>query len=446
MISKIMRNNNDEAEKLLSKHGRWVVGAVETSLFWPTKNQIVNFDGKDFLLMPAEKKDGQPHQTSPAIALKTSDYNFDAEQGRKELMRFASALSWRERAKLEFVMWSGGSFPIRMITGIHSAIRDYLDGDHLPCPSDENAKSALAFYREGISLDNPFYSFLSFYKAFCVSISDKKSRKNWFSSKKALLNQDIMQRVVEIETSGVEIGMYLYEKCRHSIAHSDQEPYVNPDNTDDHFRLKNDVPVMKNFAEIAIEETFGIKRLSTIYKEHTYELQGFKEEISDNVITYLKSSGGISSDSIEIEIPDEYFVVARRGGEKYSLGSLKIVNGGIVEGGLLLDLATNTNGAVLRIILDFKEEKLKFNPITQMGINKDRSSKELLEAEMAALRFQRCILSNGRLEIWSTDGEKMYGCTEAFVPLNCMVNYEYFDKEITELEKALHGGDNGAGT
>ena len=82
---------------------------------------------------------------------------------------------------------------------------------------------------------------------------------------------------------------------------------------------------MKNFAEIAIEETFGIKRLSTIYKEHTYELQGFKEEISDNVITYLKSSGGISSDSIEIEIPDEYFVVARRGGEKYSLGSLKIL-------------------------------------------------------------------------------------------------------------------------
>lgn len=221
--------------------------------------------------------------------------------------------------------------------------------------------------------------------------------------------------------------------------------YVNPDNTDDHFRLNKDVPVIKNFAEIAIEETFGIKRLSTIYKEHTYELQGFKEAISDDVITYLKS-GGISSESTEIAIPDEYFVVARRGGERYSLGCLKIVNGGIVEGGLLLDLATNTNSAVLRIILDFKEEKLKFNPITQMGINKDRSSKELLEAEIAALRFQRCILSNGRLEIWSTDGEKIYGCSEAFVPLNCMVNYEYFDKEIAEIEKALHGEGNGTGS
>ena len=45
-----------------------------------------------------------------------------------------------------------------------------------------------------------------------------------------------------------DVGDYLYEQCRHQIAHADREPFVNPDDTDGHFRLQQDIPLMKNFA------------------------------------------------------------------------------------------------------------------------------------------------------------------------------------------------------
>lgn len=81
-------------------------------------------------------------------------------------MRFASALSWRESEKVEIVMWSAGNLPRSMGLSRNNSITEFLESEHLPLAQSEAALSALAFYREGVSLDNPFYSFLSLYKAF----------------------------------------------------------------------------------------------------------------------------------------------------------------------------------------------------------------------------------------------------------------------------------------
>ena len=176
---RVLVNPFDEAEKLAMERGKWVVGILETRIFWPTKKQTIHYDGKLFLLLPVEKHEGSSTSTQPAIAIKACAYDLSPETARKELLRFASALSWREGLKVEIIGWSGGNLPRSMGIIRNSGISDYLNEDHLPTPENESARTALAFYREGISLDNPFYSFLSLYKAFSVAIPNGRARDGW---------------------------------------------------------------------------------------------------------------------------------------------------------------------------------------------------------------------------------------------------------------------------
>lgn len=173
---RILVNPFDEAEQFVLKNGVWVSGIVETGVFWPKRRQTVHYSGKKFVLLPVEQNVGSPTPSLPAIAIRADSYGLSHKEARKEIMRFASALSWREGSKVEIIMWSGGNIPRSMGIMRNNQITDYLDEDHLPMPREGSEKTALAFYREGVSLDNPFYSFLSFYKAFSVAIENQKQR------------------------------------------------------------------------------------------------------------------------------------------------------------------------------------------------------------------------------------------------------------------------------
>lgn len=435
---RILANPFDEAEKLALDLGEWVVGILETRVIWPPKKQTIHYEGKVFLLLPAEKRDGSSTRTQPAIAIRASTYQLSSEAARKELLRFASSLSWWEGQKVEIIAWTGGKLPRSMSIIRNSATRDYLNEDHLPAPTNESARTALAFYREGISLDNPFYSFLSLYKAFSVAIPNGRARDGWMTAKRdALEDKKACERVAEIEESGGQVGSYLYEKCRHAIAHADREPYVNPDNTDDHFRVTKDIPLMRNFAELAIEESFGIKRASTIYREHLYELQGFRGILPQDVVKKLKEGQELQG-TLEIELPDQYLLIAKRGHEQYPLPPMSIVCGGYVKGGLVLDFSSNAGVIKLRVMLDFKKEKLRFDPMSGFTIIQNRNNRLMAEEELAALKFQRGILSNGSLEIWDPSLGHRLGCSECYLPMNCIINHEYFEEENRVIEKLLN--------
>ena len=60
--------------------------------------------------------------------------------------------------------------------------------------------------------------------------------------------------------------------CRNAIAHAEKEIFVNSGGVDDHFRLTQDIPLLRNLAVLAIEENSSIKRSQTIWHEHLYEL------------------------------------------------------------------------------------------------------------------------------------------------------------------------------
>lgn len=415
------------------ERGDWVVATVNPRMSWPTKRQIVTFDQKDFVLFP---QGGDSDQTA-GVALRADRYGLSAEQARKEIMRLCSALSWQEGAGLAVVAWGGGNLPRPIGVRMGRVITDFLDVEQLQVANTDIDAAALALYREGLSLDNPFYGFLSLYKAISVVIPKGKERGAWISGALDRLDDHrAKERRDVLRASGTDVGLYLQNECRNAIAHAGRQPYVNPDEADDHFRLTRDLPLLRNLAELAIEERTQLRRSHTLWREHLYELAGFKEFLPAAIVKALAESEPLP-EGTTVEMPELYTIVARRGSETFPFENMHPQIIGQVTGGMVLDFVTNDEAVRVRTELSFAQERLGFDPVRGIGFTPNRDDSKFVQYEIAVLRFSRCILSNGHLEIWNQEDEALLGCSEACIPVNCFVNNEFYEAELGKLEALL---------
>lgn len=428
-----MLNPFEEATRQSEECGNWMVATVDPRMSWPTKRQLVTFNEKEFLLFP----DSTDANQTAAIAIRADRYGLNSEEARREIMRFCSSLSWTEGSGVSIIAWGGGNLPRPIGVRRGRIITDFLDVGDMLVPTTDEEGAAIAFYREGISLDNPFYGFLSLFKVIGALLPNGKKREAWIADALERLDDHrAIKRRDELRSKGTDVSAYLWGECRNAIAHADRDPYVNPDEVDDHFRLSKDLPLLRNLSELAIEENSSLKRSHTLWREHLYELTGFKKLLSGDVIDKLTNSIPIP-EGTTIEIPDLYTVVARRGAEVYSFEDMRPEIAGQVEGGLTFDLVSVDDAIRFRTVLSFVDERLVFDPLQGIGFTPNREDKAYIRYELNVLHFSKCILSNGHLEIWDQEREIMLGRSETFIPVNCYVNTEYYDSEFTTLEKLL---------
>ena len=430
-MAKFLINPFDEAERAVKVPGSWIVATVDPKIPWPTKKQLIEYEGMDFILFP------QSENESAGVALRADAYRLDAQEARKHIMRFCSALAWAEGAGIEIVTWGGGGIPHPIHIRHGRSVVDYLQADHLPNVATDEARAALALYREGVSLENPFYAFLSLYKSVSVLFPKGKRRAEWIDETLGDLDDDrARKRRDELVANGVDVGQYIWDEGRNAIAHAEREPYVNPDDVDDHFRLQQDLPLLQNLAELAIERQAGIRRSHTIWREHLYEVEGFRNLIPDEILTKLENTDPVP-EGTEIEMPEQYTVVARRGAEIHAFENLVPEIVGQTEGGMALEFVSQDESVRFRIVLDFSNERLIFDPVRGIGFLPDRSDQDRIRTEISVLEFQRCILGNGRLEVWEPESESMLGRSETCIPVNCFVNHEFYENELEALNELL---------
>lgn len=441
MTRKFLLNPFEEADRQILEQGQWVVATVDPGMSWPEKRQIVEFEGKDFVLLPQSP---DPDQNA-AIALRADRYELTVEEARREVMHFCSALSWSERSGLSILAWGGGNLPRPIGIRRGRIVRNFLDSEHLPLTKTTEERAAIALYREGVSLDNPFYAFLSLYKVISVLLPNGKRRGAWITDALNRLDDNrAKERCEELRDSDIDVGLYLFEECRNAIAHAEQEPFVNPDEVDDHFRLTKDIPLLRNLAELAIEENSSLKRSHTLWREHLYELAGFRNLFPDDVIEKLVKSEPIP-EGTTVDLPERYTVIARREAEVYSFQNMIPEIAGQVEGGVVFDLVTEDGAIRIRTVLSFADERLKYDPLGGFGFTPNRDDPKFIQYEIDSLLFSRCILSNGHLEIWNQEDGLMLGRSETCIPVNCFVNTEFYESELSLLKKLLEdqGHKNG---
>ena len=61
-------------------------------------------------------------------------------------------------------------------------VDDYFELNYVPDPADEKARLALAFYREGLTLNSVAYQCLSFFKILNITLANSKAQKDWIDA------------------------------------------------------------------------------------------------------------------------------------------------------------------------------------------------------------------------------------------------------------------------
>ncbi|GGB38335.1 hypothetical protein GCM10011380_29660 [Sphingomonas metalli] len=419
--------------------GEWVCLNIDTRTAWPTKPQFFAFEGCQVWIMPLT--------TDHYPGLATSK---PAEMDRDEcfalLHRALSLLAWQQDTGAMVVHMSGGDLPRMMgrqqSTG--NAILDEFDLSDLPVFENGPQKLALALVREGRGLNHPGYSFLSFYRALETAIPDGPARGNWVTANIVRVEGHRAKDALEKLKANIQgdIGKHLRESGRHAIAHAKADPIINPDDPRDARRLEAERPIIEALAVLAIEDHLGIQTRHKAWREHLYELRGWKRILPPAVIqaSVLPEPPDLQAN---VDLPTINFRL-RRSDPFPLLKGLMPVHAGLTNQRIELVYRSVDGLAEIVFWLNFADERLEFDL--------DHSFQLYDDGSVAAAKNgkERCqfvwdYFGNGEIQLWDADYGALISRVDAYIPLNMMANLDghvaelaAWDKFIADRERAVN--------
>lgn len=389
---------------------QWVGIAVETAVPWPTTDTVVQYEGWQVTL----------RADTPAT-LPTAELEFEppttSTEARRVLRRFLSSLAWAEGHWIREVMNVGGGLRIRCGRSLHGrVVTDHFRADSLPAPQDPRARLALGLYREALGLNSEAYKFLGFFKIINILCAAGDAQIAWISGAlPQLTDHDAVKRLHELQTCVPDVASYLYASGRCAVAHAHGTPTVDPDDTEDTARLQADLPLMQALAVRAIEQDLGIRTMRSVWREHLYELDGFRRILGQDLVSAMKAGGTPDPGGLP-EMP-KLCVRLRRHDPFPALEGLRPERVIPLEGGLHVISRSEKVDLGIALTLDFRAERLVFDPMSDVQLADDGT----VNAVMAAIdctRLIRGMVMNGQLEVWSLDSGELLGRCDPCVPVN----------------------------
>jgi hypothetical protein len=425
----------------LSERGRWMVANLVAVRYWTVKLQTARYRGQDIFVLPLTKEG-----TYPALASRVKPGQTDADV-RRVMSGFLSALCWAHHSGAIVEQWTGGTLPL-VLTGFATrTTRTYeLQLDYLPDPPDDKGRLALALCREAGGVNVVTYAVISYFRVFETHFQGvSRQIKDWINANlSAVTDARALSTLRVIAASYADVGAYLYEECRSAGAHGKigAQTVIDPDNPEDEVRLERDLPLIRALAVRLTEEILGIQTTSTVFKEHLYELAGFKPIFGEEAVSRFARGEPVEEGrQFDLPIIDIGLMEQR---VFPSLCKLKPIHLGKVDEGVQLVYQSDNGLLTYNLVLDFKNERL----LTDDGVSL-RDDGSVAAAEMAAdvTDFIKFINLNGRLRVSNAETGELLSRKEAFMPLNVVIHPEGFDAETTwwriEAERRAQGWGRG---
>ena len=416
----------------LAERGDWIVANIQTDSYWPVTSQKVRWRGVDIWIVPLMKG------FYPAVAMMVPPGKSRPEC-EELLMRFLSMLSWVEERSfmVEGGGCGGGDLPRPMGRDKERglSICDEFDLSYFPEVTEEKALLALGLMREGRGLNHVGYAFLSFYRVLEVAFSADSQRIAWISAALAnLTGHGVKEALDAIKAQGIaDIGLHLFQSGRCAMAHANRQPIVDPDKPADLRRLGAELPIVRALAAKAIEDELGVESSQTVYRNHLYELAGFKEILGAEIVGFV-TRGEQTTERRTLEIPDISIRIRRR--DPYApLNNLTVK--GVRQNGkrLFMRFESKEGDVTFQFALDFGNERLEFSLFQDIGV-KDTGTAESADRVAEVKRFEHDYFGNGKLHIVNADTGALIGRKDAYIPMNMFLDQEAADADIARW-KAL---------
>jgi len=256
-------------QKLRSRTG-WLTAGIASSIPWPKHDVWVKYDNDDFFLRGLQRGD----QASPPGITVACDRG-QVDEAIAKVYRFTSVLGWFKGGYVDVVGYISGSHPIlygdqrKVFSTTESFGEKSFNCNHMPLVETDNARKALAFWREGQRLRDVHhsYAFLSFYKVIESQFSTAAPKVAWFEKNIERLSGRCTARISELRTSGTNISRHLFESGRCAIAHASLNgEIVDPDIPSDRRRLASDLDIIEELAHRFISNELQIPTEMVVYK------------------------------------------------------------------------------------------------------------------------------------------------------------------------------------
>ena len=415
----------------LQARGDWLCLNIETRTAWPTKAQPFFFEGCTVWVMPLTT-DHYPGLAADKPA------EMDRDECFALLHRALSVLSWLQNTGAIVVHMSGGSVP-RMIgreQSIGNAIREEFDLSDLPAIQGPAGKLALALIREGRGLNHPAYSFLSFFRALEAAIPHGPTRATWVTVNINRIEghraKDALEKL-KVNVQG-DIGEHLRESGRHAIAHAKLDPVINPDDPRDARRLEAERPIIEALAVLAVEDQLGIQTSHTSWREHLYELRGWKSIIPLQIIeaSLIPEPPEIQAN---VDLPRINFRL-RRSEPFPMLENMMPVYVGIYKQRVQLVYRSADGLAEIDFWLNFREERLEFDIYQGLKLY-DNGTVAAARNGRERCRFIWDYFGNGEIQIWDADNGALLSRVDGYIPTNMYADPDSYAAELAGWDKSI---------
>lgn len=421
----------------LKQPGDWLVINIEPRMSWPTVAQSFEFEGHEIWLIPINET------AYPALAVRNP--KFKRDEAYAMLYRALSVISWLENAGAIVESRGGGSplFPAYGSNRRSNVVQRFpFDLTDLPAIDSDVAKLALALLREGRGLNHPAYSFLSFYRVVERAIPNGKVRGAWMSDAVERLEDRRAKEALATlrESYTGDVSIHLRDSGRSAVAHATKEPVANPDNPQDYQRLHRERPIIEALAVMAIEEFFGIQTQHTIWREHLYELRGWKPIFGPDLIALI-SAGEKPAGAQIIDLPR--INLRLRSSEPYDpLELLQPTGWAVHETKAEVQYRSRDGYVHVVLLLDFAAERLVF-PL-DVGLQfADDGTVEAARTGKFITTFIHAYNGNGELQVWNAEDDSLMSKCDAFIPMNALFNPEGAQAELDRwdaqiVRRAMH--------
>jgi len=243
--------------------GNWLNIGVEGYATWPTEETKIMFGGHELVLRPATR---DTEQSIHINIIGISDV-----EALTLANRFLSILTWCDGTGMKNLYgWFGNPVPVSVPRRTRTVGSSFMFPFSRELETDPKVVLALALYREGRSIDNIPFEFLSYFKILNIFWKDKFESVNGvrlnplIEGIKQIIpkieDEGAIKRISELTANGEEPAQYLYQSGRCAIAHAHSSPIVDPDDLSDLRRLSEDMYIVRSIAEYLIEEELGVRR------------------------------------------------------------------------------------------------------------------------------------------------------------------------------------------
>ena len=236
---------------------------VDNQVPWPAKETLTKFDKYEFVLMPKTQDYVQSIHIDPAVN------NITDREAITVINRFLSIMTWcDDQFAIAQDGWSGNPVPVPVPKRDLAFATTYQWIFDRKIPSSEEARRALALYRDGRNAEQNFmvsYAVLNFFRIIEIRNHARGEAKNWFRDNFASLRRepryaDAFRRFAEI-CANEQPHEYLYKACRVAVSHAGKDSKSDPDDANEVTRLHKAAEVLRILARHFILTDLGVSEV-----------------------------------------------------------------------------------------------------------------------------------------------------------------------------------------